>query len=60
MSLFDHNERPKAAKMTANSTWWQRYLVQPIRNFIFQLDRDTRANAGLSPHSRSLLERQPL
>jgi hypothetical protein len=58
ISLFDHNERPKAAKLTANITWWQRYLVQPIRNFVFQLDRD-RYNDGLNAHATALLERQP-
>ena len=44
ISLFDHTHSDRSTKRkTTMDSWWTRHVVLPIKNFVFQADRDTRA-----------------
>lgn len=44
ISLFDHTHSERSTKRkTTMDSWWTRHVVLPIKNFVFQADRDTRA-----------------
>jgi hypothetical protein len=66
ISLFDlsHSEAKKTTMR--NNSWWTRHVVQPVRNFVFQADRDTRifhrdtrASEQSAVDGTALLERPP-